>query len=225
MAINRVHKFYSDGLDRNPQNKQKTYKDLGVSKIMNKLNEETKEWIWNTWEQYEPQWFVSLLWNDLPSDPITTAGHAGALRNLLLAHISGVSHAKKIPEFPNRIGITTFHERTETKERKVSFHTHMHIYNSEGIWSNEADAFYTIRYEVGKHVKRLLKSDSPGNRGVVVKPWQSERHNSYNFKEMKRHHLKNRTRWIQDRDLLLDPINSDLLTLPKTMYGQQKVSA
>jgi|TARA_B100000073_G_scaffold343403_1_gene348160 hypothetical protein len=191
---------------------------------MNKLNQETEEWVWNTWDQHEPQWFVSILWNDLPSDAVTTSAHAKTLRTLLLAHTSGVGRAEEIPEFPKRLGITTFHERTEMGGRKIRFHTHMHIYNSEGIWSNEADAFYCIRHTVGRNVRRLLKTDTPENRGVVVRPWQSERHNSYNFKEMRRHHLANRTRWIQDRDLLLDPINSDLLPMQKMNHGHERLS-
>ena len=30
---------------------------------MTNLNTTTKKWIWNTWNQYQPDWFVTLLCN------------------------------------------------------------------------------------------------------------------------------------------------------------------
>ena len=60
---------------------------------------------------------------------------------------------------------------------------------------------------------KLLKSDTPGNQGVVVKPWNEDHHKYYNLKEMERQKKKVLTRYTQDKDLLLDIKNSDLLPL------------
>ena len=32
----------------------------------------SQNYIWDTWKQYTPEWFVTILWNDMPTCPITT---------------------------------------------------------------------------------------------------------------------------------------------------------
>ena len=54
-------------------------------------------------------------------------------------------------------------------------------------------------------VKKLLKTTTEGNRGVVIKTWVWDYHSIYNLKDYYsyRHH--------QDPDLFLDYENSDLV--------------
>ena len=184
----------------------------------------TKKWIWNTWEKYPPEWFVTILWNDLPTSPITSESHTRILRNMLLCETSGIKRCGDLPEFPDRLGITAFQERTEIQTGKVTYHTHLHLYNSlsgsaiisdphEGRWQHKNQVHFLIRHKLGKKIQKMLKSTTKGNEGVVVKPWNKEHHMYYNLKEMERQKKKVFTRYTQDKDLLLDIENSDLLPL------------
>ena len=73
---------------------------------MTNLNTTTKKWIWNTWNQYQPDWFVTLLWNDLPTSEITSSSHTRHFRNLTLRKTTGSNSCSEIPDFPDRLGMT-----------------------------------------------------------------------------------------------------------------------
>ena len=176
-----------------------------------KLHGATKDWIRNTWKQYPPEWFITLLWNDLPTDPVVASSHTRHFRNVLLCDLLKCRNCSSVPDFPDRLGITAFQERTET-QGKITFHTHLHLSNTNGHWSSEEELHCYLRYVIGKKVQKLLKTDTPGNKGVVVLPWVEEQHMTYNFKEMNRKHQVQLTRYIQDGDLLLDVERSDLLS-------------
>ena len=180
---------------------------------MTNLNTTTKKWIWNTWNQYQPDWFVTLLWNDLPTSEITSSSHTRHLRNLTLRKTTGSNSCSEIPDCPDRLGMTVFQERTESQGNKVTFHTHLHLFNTQRRWNDEGEVYYYLRHVIGSKVMKLLKSDTPGNQGVVVKPWNEDHHKYYNLKEMERQKKKVLTRYTQDKDLLLDIKNSNLLPL------------
>ncbi len=203
-------------------------KDLRLLKIMDKLNRAYVKWILNTWDEYNPEWFVTVLWNDMPTDQITAASHTRHLRNKILCETTGIKKCGKLPEFPNRLGMTVFQERTMNPKGKVTFHTHMHLYNTssgsaifshpEPRWDNASQLHFLLRYNLGTKIQKLLKSTTSGNEGVVVKKWVKEHHEAYNFKEVARQQKLLITRYTeackyaQDKDLLLDVMNSDLLT-------------
>ena len=76
---------------------------------MNKqLQKAIDSWVWSTWSKYHPRFFITLEWNDLPSDPITASSHSRHFKNVFLADYYKVSRASKIPAFPNRVGMTFF---------------------------------------------------------------------------------------------------------------------
>lgn len=179
---------------------------------MNNFNEKTKEWVLNTWQRYEPEWFVTLLWSDLPTSPVVSSGHTKHFRNVFLRKSCNVNSCKKIPDLNKRPGITAFQERTEING-KVVFHTHLHIYNSRGRWQSADDLLSFIRRNVGTHVEKLLKSESLFNKGVTVKNWSEKQHQNYNFKELRRNRHPSLDRYNQDKDMLLDVESSDLLPL------------
>jgi hypothetical protein len=195
---------------------------------MKNLNITTRKWIWNTWDKYRPEWFVNILWNDNPTSPIITGLHTSKLRNLLLCEVTGVSRSGDLPDFPDRMGITTFQERTVNQKGKVTFHTHLHFYNcsrreSAGgemisdpspIWKSPEEVHFLIRYKVGLRIQKLLKTTTKGNEGVVVKVWNDTLHRAYNLKEMETQNKIFIPRFNQDSDMLLDVENSDLLPLP-----------
>lgn len=203
-------------------------KDLRLLKIMNKLNRAYVKWILNTWDEYNPEWFVTVLWNDMPTDQITAASHTRHLRNKILCETTGIKKCGKLPEFPHRLGMTVFQERTMNPKGKVTFHTHMHLYNTSSgsaifsdpqpRWDNPSQLHFLLRYNLGSKIQKLLKSTTSGNEGVVVKKWVKEHHEAYNFKEVARQQklpIRNYAeacKYAQDKDILLDVMNSDLLT-------------
>ena len=62
-----------------------------------------------------------------------------------------------------------------------------------------------MHHQVAPRVKKLLKTTTKGNEGLVIKRWNRKHHGSYNLKDYYKykHH--------QDSDLVLDCENSDLL--------------
>ena len=147
----------------------------------------------------------------------------------MLCETTGIKKCGNLPEFPHRLGMTVFHERTMNPKGKVTFHTHMHLYNTSSgsaifsdpqpRWDNTSQLHFLLRYKLGTKIQKLLKSTTSGNEGVVVKRWVKEHHEQYNMKELlvKRSYLeqggKGSSRYAQDKDLFIDPMNSDLLPL------------
>ncbi|QNJ18115.1 hypothetical protein SynA1840_50014 [Synechococcus sp. A18-40] len=189
------------------------------------LNLATKKWIFNTWDVYEPEYFVSVLWSDMPTCPVKCSSHASILRNKILCKTTGASKCSRIPDLPHRLGMTTFCERTFTQKGKVTYHTHLHIFNTNNRWRTPVDLDLFIRYQAGLRIEKLLKSDTEFNEGVVVKKWVRDHHRYYNLKEQERQKRITHTRYTQDKDLLLDPENSDLLPMELRSNGHKRVFA
>ncbi len=119
--------------------------DPEKSRIM-EFNSKSKKWIFNAWHQYPPEWFITLLWNDCPTDPIKASSHARILRRMVLEECFGVNKMSKVPEFPYRPGMMTFQERTFSQTGKVTFHTHMHLFNTGGRWGSNRDVDEFVRF-------------------------------------------------------------------------------
>ena len=160
------------------------------------------------WENnVQPQWFITLLWNDLPTRSETVISHSRHFRNVFLTSLFNQS-LKKLPEPPFRPHLVFFHERklVITRGRQITaFHTHLHM----GALPESLNHFWyldhLIHQKVSPKVQKLLKTTSEGNRGVVIKPWNWDHHAFYNLKDYYsyRHH--------QDPDLVFDYQNSDLV--------------
>ena len=108
---------------------------------------------------------------------------------------------------------------------KVTFHTHLHLFNCMDRWQSPSGLHCFLRFQVGQSIQKLLKSDSEGNEGIVVKSWSEENHRYYNLKEMERQKKIALTRYTQDNDLLLDIENSDLLAIQKLSHEMQRHKA
>lgn len=167
-----------------------------------------KEIISHQWkENFQPQWFVTLLWNDLPVEYPTVEGHCTTFRNVFLTQLLECNSPTRIPDPPSRPHLVFFHERklVIVRGRQILvYHTHLHLGplpdHQNHLWYLD----YLIHQKVAPRVQKLLKSRSKGNEGVVIKPWVWDRHAFYNLKDYYRyqHH--------QDSDLVLDYKNSDL---------------
>ena len=159
------------------------------------------------WENnFQPQWFITLLWNDLPTRSETVISHSRHFRNVLLTNLYNVT-LRNLPESTSRTRLVFFHERTPVISRNRCihpFHTHLHLGAVPEPWNQKESLTSLIRHHVSPRVQKLLKSTTPGNQGVVIKPWNYQHHAFYNLKDYNswRHH--------QDPDLILDYQNSDL---------------
>jgi len=171
-----------------------------------KVQEELIRQNWET--NFLPHWFITLLWNDLPTRFDTTEGHAKTFRNIFLTRLLKYNSPTKIPNPPARPQLVFFHERKPviTRGRQITaLHTHLHLGALPDPLNHLWFLDHLIHQEVAPRVRNLLKTTTEGNKSVVIKPWVWDHHAFYNLKDYNsyRHH--------QDSDLVIDYLNSDLV--------------
>jgi len=160
------------------------------------------------WEtNFQPHWFITIHWNDLPTSYAQVEGHTRHLRNFLLTQLMGCHSPRDLPDPPRRPSVVFFHERSPVicRSRQIlPFHTHLHLGELPSPLNHQWCLEYLLTQKVAPRVQKLLKTTTRGNKGVVVKPWIKDHHGLYNLKDYYRykHH--------QDPDLVLDYRNSDL---------------
>ena len=167
-----------------------------------------QELIRDQWESnIQPQWFITLLWNDLPTRSETATSHSRHFRNVFLTSLLN-QPLKKLPEPPFRPHLVLFHERKQviTRGRQITaFHTHLHLGALPDPLNHLWYLDHLIHQKVSPRVQKLLKTTSEGNRRAVIKPWVWEHHTFYNLKDYYSYQRQ------QDPDLVLDYQNSDLV--------------
>ena len=183
-------------------------KDLEVFKgnEMNELITTTRDWVNKIWFSYPPSYFVSVVWNDRPTDFIKSQQHSKHLKNVLLSKIYDVNKISQLPPFPKRLGLMFFQERKYDVElRRFVYHSHIHLYNDKDnrIVSKEYLTHLLVNI-CSPHIRHLSKVVNDGMRGVDVKDWGINQHRHYNFKDYKEY------RFSQDGDLVFDVINTDI---------------
>ena len=162
----------------------------------------------NEWDSnFQPEWFITIHWNDLPTSYDTVEGHTKHLRNVLLTQLMGCGSPRDLPDPPGRPSAVFFHERSPVICRNrliLPFHTHLHLGKFPSPQDDYAFLHLLMHHKVAPRVKKLLKTTTKGNEGLVIKRWNREHHGSYNLKDYckYKHH--------QDSDLVLDYRNSDL---------------
>jgi hypothetical protein len=164
--------------------------------------------IQNEWDSnFQPEWFITIHWNDLPTSYDTVEGHTRHLRNVLLTQLIGCGSPRDLPDPPGRPSAVFFHERSPVICRNrliLPFHTHLHLGKIPSPQDDYAFLHLLMHHKVAPRVKKLLKTTTLQNKGLVIKRWNREHHGSYNLKDYYKykHH--------QDSDLVLDYENSDL---------------
>jgi hypothetical protein len=164
--------------------------------------------IQNQWEtNFQPHWFITIHWNDLPTSFETVQGHTRHLRNVLLTQLMGCGSTRDLPDPPGRPSAIFFHERSPVICRNrliLPFHTHLHLGELPSPLNEQCFLKVLLTEKVAPRVEKLLKTTTKGNEGVVIKRWNPEHHGFYNLKDYYRykHH--------QDADLVVDYQNSDL---------------
>ena len=167
-----------------------------------------EELIRDQWEtNFQPHWFITIHWNDLPTAFETVQGHTRHLRNVFLTQLMGCGSPCDLPDPPGRPSAVFFHERSLVicRNRKIfPFHTHLHLGKLPSPLKEKWFLDVLLKGRVAPRVEKLLKTTTKGNEGVVIKRWNPEYHGFYNLKDYYRykHH--------QDPDLVLDYKNSDL---------------
>ena len=164
--------------------------------------------IQNQWEtNFQPKWFITIHWNDLPTSFETVQGHTRHLRNVFLTQLMGCGSPCDLPDPPGRPSAIFFHERSPVicRSRQIlPFHTHLHLGELPSPLNEQWYLDVLLKGRVAPRVKKLLKTTTKGNEGVLIKRWNQKHHGSYNLKDYYKykHH--------QDADLVLDYKNSDL---------------
>ena len=176
------------------------------------IQTEYKRFVHQMWQQYNPQLYVSLHWKDFPETDTQIKSHHRHFKNVLLRNKYGKRKAEKIPEFPDRMGMTFFHEKKEVfnkwkKKYVMAYHTHIHVFNLEDdddwITCPKLLEFH-IQNTLSRNLNKLLRCTSEdADRGADVIRWKTERHLHYNFKDFSKY------RYHQDWDLVVDVENSD----------------
>jgi hypothetical protein len=194
----------------NPQDHSRTNLNQKLSRIHQRTRSHPKvlqEYLKDQWENnFQPQWFITLLWNDLPTHFDTVEGHSKTFRNIFLTQLMGCNSPTKIPDPPERPSLVFMHERKPVirhGRQILAFHTHLHLGALPDPLNHLWFIDLLIHQKVAPRVQKLLKTTTEGNRGVVIKPWVWDHHAFYNLKDYYsyKHH--------QDADLVLDYINSD----------------
>ena len=176
-------------------------KTNSFGKVMEKV-------ILNQWEtNFRPHWFITIHWNDLPTSFETVQGHTKHLRNVFLTQLMGCGSPCDLPDPPGRPSAIFFHERSPVicRSRQIlPFHTHLHLGELPSPLNEQWYLDVLLKSRVALRVKKLLKTTTKGNEGVLIKRWNQKHHGSYNLKDYYKykHH--------QDADLVLDYKNSDL---------------
>ena len=164
--------------------------------------------IQNQWDSnFRPEWFITILWNDLPTSYAQVEGHTKHLRNVLLTQLMRCGSPRDLPDPPGRPSAIFFHERSPVicRYRQIlPFHTHLHLEKLPSPLNEQWYLDALLKNQVAPKVQKLLKTTSKGNEGIVIKRWNQKHHGSYNLKDYYKykHH--------QDSDLVLDYKNSDL---------------
>ena len=167
-----------------------------------------EEVIQNQWEtNFQPEWFITIHWNDLPTSFETVQGHTRHLRNVFLTQLMGCGSPCDLPDPPGRPSAIFFHERSPVicRSRQIlPFHTHLHLGKLPYPLNEKWFLHVLLKERVAPRVQKLLKTNTERNKGVVIKRWNQKHHSHYNLKDYYKykHH--------QDDDLVLDYKNSDL---------------
>ncbi len=130
-----------------------------------------QELIRDQWENnFQPQWFITLLWNDLPTRSETATSHSRHFRNVFLTTLLN-QPLKKLPEPPLRPHLVFFHERKPviTRGRQITaFHTHIHLGALPDPLNHLWYLDHLIHQKVSPRVQKLLSHSYPFFRDITL---------------------------------------------------------
>ena len=129
--------------------------------------------IQNQWDSnFRPEWFITIRWNDLPTSYDTVEKHTRHLRNVLMTQLMRCGSPRDLPDPPGRPSAVFFHERSEEICRGrliLPFHTHLHLGKFPPPQDDYAFVYLLMHDKVAPRVKKLLKTTTLHNKGLVIK--------------------------------------------------------
>ena len=164
---------------------------------MNQLETIHKEWLMKTWNEYPPEWFITLRWITKPRTIETVQSYISEFHQLFRRKFhwklkGRVSRSSKIPQFPQGIGMVHFHERSDDVLERTGkliqpFHTHTHLSNTKGYFKNPNELRYFINGMIQEcRKKKKLENIHYLNREEDVKVWNYKHHSQYNISSKKK---------------------------------------
>lgn len=186
------------------------------------LIQTTKQYITSQLDNViRPEFFIVLQWTPFALDYQTAETDSKHFKNVLLSSIYNC-RLKELPE--DKCRMAWFHEKAEvntsTDERNPKYRMVYHSNLLIGCLPFElGDASLLekhIKMKVRPRVKKLSRAESKTNKGFVIRKWEPEHHQFYNYKDLYKYH------YGQDNDLVVDYKNSDFRRLSEC--GHQKYS-
>ena len=164
---------------------------------MNQLETIHKEWLMKTWNEYPPEWFITLRWRTKPRTIETVQSYISEFHQLFRRKFhwklkGRVSRSSRIPQFPQGIGMVHFHERSDDVLERTGkliqpFHTHTHLSNTKGYFKNPNELRYFINGMIQEcRKKKKLENIHYLNREEDVKVWNFKHHSQYNISSKKK---------------------------------------
>ena len=170
---------------------------------MNQLETIHKEWLMKTWDEYPPEWFITLRYRTKPKTIETVQSYISEFHKLFRRKFhwklkGRTSRSSNIPMFPQGIGMVHFHEKSDDVNEKTGkliqpFHTHTHLSNTKGYFKTPNELRYFINgfiQECKKKKKqdgsRYLENFCYLNREEDVRVWNYKHHSQYNISSKKK---------------------------------------
>ena len=75
-----------------------------------KVRTEIQKWLDNTWDNFPPEFFITIHYKDLPTKIERVKEHIHHFNNVLFRKFHGVSRSVKVPPITKRIMVQHFHE-------------------------------------------------------------------------------------------------------------------
>ena len=102
-----------------------------------KVRTEIQKWLDNTWDNFPPEFFITIHYKDLPTKIERVKEHISHFNNVLFRKFHGVSRSVKVPPITQRIMVQHFHEinpitiksKSGLPRQKLVYHTHTYISN------------------------------------------------------------------------------------------------
>ena len=156
------------------------------------------EWLRKTWDEYPPEWFITLHWKTLPKKIETVQSYIEEFHRIFRRKFhwklkGRTTRSSNIPLFPKGIGMVHFHERGETYHSRTGkyiqpFHTHTHLSNTKGYFKDSEDVRHFINEMIHECKKKKRKNDKRQlenicylNKEEDVKVWNHNHHSHYNI--------------------------------------------
>ena len=155
---------------------------------MNQQDTVQREWLIKTWDEYPPEWFITLHWRTNPQKIETVQSYIKEFHRVFRRKFhwklkGRVTRSSNIPMFPKGIGMVHFHERSESYSSRTGkymtpFHTHTHLSNTKGYFRDAEHLKHFIDELVMDKKVRDMRKLRPE---VSVKKWNHDHHQNYNL--------------------------------------------